>query len=104
MKYAIIENGKVANTAIADAPRATNWIRSDTAGIGDAWDGSDFTAPVAPAPTRKSVILARLNEIDATGDKPRTRRELAISKAATKAWLQTLDDEAEALRIELAGL
>ena len=50
MKYAIIENGKVVNTAIADAPIAANWIQSDTAGIGDAWDGSDFTAPVVPTP------------------------------------------------------
>lgn len=60
--------------------------------------------PVIPIPDRKAVILARLAEIDAISDKPRTRRELALSKNATKAWLQTLDDEATALRTELAGL
>lgn len=59
---------------------------------------------VAIPPSRREAILARLAEIDATTDKPRTRRELALAKAATKAWLQTLDDEASALRTELAGL
>ena len=64
-----------------------------------------YTAPVSPpAPTRRDQIIARLLEIDATTDKPRTRRELQLNKTATKAWLQTLDDEADALRTELAGL
>jgi len=64
-----------------------------------------YWAPVAPpAPTRRDEIIARLHEIDAITDKPRTRRELALAKNATKTWLQTLDNEAEALRTELAGL
>lgn len=61
--------------------------------------------PAAPiAKTRKDEILERLTEIDTTTDKPRTRRELALAKTATKTWLQTLDDEAAALRVELVGL
>lgn len=64
-----------------------------------------FWAPVAPpAPTRRDVILARLLEIDTITDKPRTRRELALAKNATKTWLEALDNEAVALRTELAGL
>lgn len=64
-----------------------------------------YTAPVEPAePSRRDVIRARLAEIDSISDKPRTRRELQLNKTATKAWLQTLDDEADALRTELAGL
>ena len=64
-----------------------------------------YWAPVAPpAPTRRDVILARLLEIDTITDKPRTRREIALAKNATKTWLETLDNEAVALRTELAGL
>ena len=61
-----------------------------------------YTAPVEPAePSRRDVIRARLAEIDSITDRPRTRRELQLNKTATKAWLQTLDDEADALREEL---
>jgi hypothetical protein len=64
-----------------------------------------YTAPgETPAPTRRQVIIARLLEIDDITDRPRTRRELALAKNATKAWLQTLDDEADALREELKTL
>lgn len=70
-----------------------------------ATEEKQYTAPVAPpAPTRRDVIIARLLEIDATTDKPRTRRELQLNKAATRAWLETLDAEADTLRTELAGL
>jgi len=104
MKYAIIELGKVVNVAIADAPLGPNWVQHDAAAIGWLWDGQSLSAPVAQVPTRREVITARLLEIDATTDKPRTRRELELNKGPTKAWLQTLDDEAIALRTELAGL
>jgi hypothetical protein len=64
-----------------------------------------YTAPgETPAPTRRQVVIARLLEIDDITDRPRTRRELQLNKAGTKAWLKDLDDEAEALRTELAGL
>lgn len=104
MKYAIIENFKVVNTVVADAPMGENWIQSDDAGVGWIWDGQNLCAPAVKVISRKDVITARLLEIDSTTDKPRTRRELALNKGPTKAWLQTLDDEAIALRTELAGL
>lgn len=70
-----------------------------------ATEQKQYTAPVEPTPpTRRDVIRARLAEIDSITDRPRTRRELQLNKTATKAWLQTLDNEAEALRTELAGL
>ena len=50
MKYAIIENGIVANVALADAPMAPNWVETDTAGIGWTYDNGVFTAPVIPTP------------------------------------------------------
>lgn len=45
-RYAIIENGRVANTVVADEPMADNWVQSDTAGIGWDYDGENFTPPV----------------------------------------------------------
>lgn len=64
-----------------------------------------YTAPVAPRePSRAEIITARLAEIDAITDKPRTRRELQLKNAATMAWLSVLNDEADALREELRGI
>ena len=70
-----------------------------------ATEEKQYTEPVEPTPpTRRDVIRARLAEIDATTDRPRTRRELQLNKTATRAWLQTLDEEADALREELKTL
>jgi hypothetical protein len=47
-KYAIIEDGKVVNIAKANEALAPNWVQSDTAAIGDLYDGTTFTRPPAP--------------------------------------------------------
>ena len=111
MNYALIKNGKVQNVIVADAAFvatiAHEWDRivpTSTAQSGWLDDGVNLSAPPQPQPTRRDAIILRLMEIDNTTDKPRTRRELQLNKAATKTWLQTLDDEAVALRTELAGL
>lgn len=111
MKYALVKNGKVQNVILADAAFvatiAHEWDRivpTSTAQIGWIDDGVNLSALSQPQPTRRDAILIRLMEIDATTDKPRTRRELQLNKASTKTWLQALEDEAVALRTELAGL
>lgn len=73
---------------------------------GVEWVMVAYSVPVLPAHPnlRKAEILARLAEIDTITDKPRTRRELALNKQATKDWIQTLDTEAATLRTELGGL
>ena len=48
MKYAIIENGIVANVALAGGPIAPNWVETDTAGIGWAYENGVFAAPAIP--------------------------------------------------------
>lgn len=48
MKYAIIENGKVINIAIADSPMGENWIESDVAGPGWTYQDGNFSAPPPP--------------------------------------------------------
>lgn len=62
MKYAIIENGIVINVAEALEPLGANWVQSDTASIGDAYNGTQFTAPtpVVVVPIEISARQARL--------------------------------------------
>jgi hypothetical protein len=45
MRYLIIEDGKVANAAEAEAPLEQNWVQSDEGEIGDLYDGAAFTKP-----------------------------------------------------------
>lgn len=114
MQYALIKNNAVHNVIECDQSFADSiaheWdavVPSQGSGVGWEYASGVFTAParhVNPSPNRKDAILTRLAEIDATSDKPRTRRELALSRAATKTWLQALDDEAVALRTELAAV
>lgn len=58
MNYAIIENGVVANIALADSPLAPNWVQSDAAKIGDLYDGVSFTTP-PPAPKTRDELKAQ---------------------------------------------
>ena len=45
MRYAIIENNVVVNVAESEEPFTDEWILSDTANIGDTWDGLEFITP-----------------------------------------------------------
>jgi hypothetical protein len=60
-RYAIIENGTVANVAAADADFAAEqgWVASETADIGDIWDGESFSKPAPPASTPEDVNAER---------------------------------------------
>ncbi|MFG6591292.1 hypothetical protein [Sulfitobacter sp. 1A12157] len=64
MKYAIIENGKVANVALADEPLAGNWVASEVAQIGWLYDGETFTRPPAPAATDADVNAERTRRLE----------------------------------------
>jgi hypothetical protein len=72
-RYAIIENGLVANVVVADAEFAAQngWIACPDAGPGWTYADGVFTAPVVvapepiptpPAPT-KEELLAQLNAL-----------------------------------------
>jgi hypothetical protein len=68
MKYAIIENGKVTNIAVADTPLAENWIPANGAKIGDTWDGENFITPEPePAPVALGVLKTDVWVIPADG-------------------------------------
>lgn len=56
-RFAIIENGVVVNTALADGPLSGAWIESTVAGIGWTYEGGEFTSPPAlPTPSAPAVI------------------------------------------------
>lgn len=82
MKYAIIENGFVVNMAMADAPQADNWIKTDAAGIGWIYADGVLSAPAAPvaAPIRALTKLQYMNRF--------TDKELADIYGAAKVIVQ----------------
>ena len=50
MRCAVIENNIVVNLIVADDPALFGAIPSETASIGDLWDGETFMPPTPPAP------------------------------------------------------
>ena len=64
MNYAIIQNGVVANIAVADFALANNWIDAQNAAIGDLWDGAVFSTP-AKEPTREELKAQRSAAVEA---------------------------------------
>jgi hypothetical protein len=55
MKYAIVKNNTVVNVAVAEHPLADNWVASETAAIGDTFDGEMFVKPI-PILSIESII------------------------------------------------
>lgn len=106
MEYSVVENGVVVNVVVANGPQDENWVEGNHS-IGAVYDAKTgiFTRPAQPAPAvdRRAVILEQLAAIDAATDKARTRRELALGNADTKAWVQALDAQASALRAKLTA-
>ena len=66
MRYAIIENGIVANVALSDYPLAENWIEDaeNVAQIGGSYDGVFQVAPeiVPTIQDYKNAVQAHLDE------------------------------------------
>lgn len=65
MKYAIIENGKVVNIAVAVEPLNENWVPAENASIGDLWDGEEFARAPEPPVTNELVNSERLRRREA---------------------------------------
>lgn len=70
----------------------------------ETWDGDVLVSSVIHrpiVPTRRDKIIASLAEIDQKSDSPRARREAALGNTA---WISSLNNQAIALRAELAAL
>jgi hypothetical protein len=50
MRYAIVEQGKVVNVAVADEPLFDNWVEGENASIGDLYSDGIFTKPTEDSP------------------------------------------------------
>lgn len=66
-RYAVVRNGVVTNVVMFDPEPKEGWIRSDSASIGDGWNGTSFTRPTptpipAPAPSTADVLSALLRK------------------------------------------
>jgi hypothetical protein len=120
MQCAIVENGVVVNSVIADAPQGENWIESD-AGIGYAYDGNTFTAPpLPPAPppaarhitrlaflsrfTDAEAVTIDLASIGATVPAASMRRYMSKVNAATFIDLDREDTRVGVTGLETAGV
>ena len=88
--------------AIPETPLpGQTWIASETANIGDTWDGTAFVPKPTPTPAPLSpnaAIDAQIAALEATMT-PRRVREAATSDAG-KAWLAALDSQISALRAQ----
>lgn len=65
MRYAIIENNVVVNVAESEEPFTEEWILSDTANIGDTWDGLEFITPPKINQTILDILLTDIWTIPA---------------------------------------
>jgi len=74
-KYAVVEGGIVINMIVFDPEPKPNWIQSDTASIGDLWDGKVFTRPEPvvipvsePKPSAEEILAALIKKGVLTDD------------------------------------
>jgi hypothetical protein len=64
----LIKNGVASNAVDVINPEdfpALQLVQSDTAQIGDLWDGEAFTTPPPPPPTREDLKALRQSTVDA---------------------------------------
>lgn len=70
-RYVMVENGEVRNVIEADGPIWPGLVRSDTAVVGDTYDGVSFTRPGLPLATAKrvkqSLLEAKYQQVLSTG-------------------------------------
>lgn len=96
MRVAIIENGVVANIAVADLEFAQEqgWVVSETAQMGDLWDGITFTSPSATdaeIETQWIIIRFERNNLLAASDWTQLP-DVAVDAAAWATYRQALRD------------
>jgi hypothetical protein len=68
MKFAIIENGIVANVVVADEALESNWVETDQAGPGWLYQNGEFLPPPPVVPTKAEQEAKRKAAYTAEAD------------------------------------
>jgi hypothetical protein len=68
MKFAIIENGIVANVVVADEALESNWVETDQAGPGWLYQDGEFLPPPPVVPTEAEQEAKRKAAYTAEAD------------------------------------
>jgi len=99
MRFAIIESGRVVNVAEADEAFGAQqgWIASETAGIGDLWDGSTFTRPMVSVQVPQTVTRRQAKQALLLANKLHLVQPAidAIADATQRALMQIEWDESQ---------
>ncbi len=91
MRYAIIEDNKVVNVAVADEPLTPSWIASDTAQIGDTYANGEFTPPPPDYDAQWAMVRADRNARLAASDWTQLP-DAPVDAAAWATYRQALRD------------
>ena len=68
MKFAIIENGIVANVVVADEALESNWVETEQAGPGWLYQNGEFLPPPPVVPTKAEQEALRKAAYTAEAD------------------------------------
>ena len=97
MRYAIIQNGVVANIVEADGPLpGLQMVDAGEAHIGHLFDGDSFSVPTPTLAQLNAPTLSAITALESTVT-PRRIRE-AVTTDAGKTWLVAVDSQIAALR------
>jgi hypothetical protein len=96
MKFAIIENGKVVNVAVAEKPLADNWIESAAAKVGDSYINGLFvefdpTQDKDSIDNQEKLVREERDKLLASSDWTQVA-DAPVDKAAWAEYRQALRD------------
>ena len=95
MKFAIIENTKVVNIALADTPLESNWVSCDTAEIGDLYENGEFNTPVLTESVAADARQERNNLLAATDWTANSDVTMTTEMTAYRTLLRNLPQQAD---------
>lgn len=101
MRQAIVENGIVTNIAVGNAG-GIEIPENSPVGIGWAYDGVNFSAPVPTAEQTKFALQALIDAIEA-GQRTAIR-DAVLNKPGAMAKLIAIDNQVAALKAQQAAL
>lgn len=91
MRFAIIEDNKVVNIAVADAPIADDWIETNTATIGQIYENGEFKDPPKDYDAQWALVRAQRNALLASCDWTQLP-DSPVDKTAWATYRQELRD------------